>query len=115
MAVVIMFGIVKLVILIRRTIFLNYFPVVVVFTRANLYLKSKQNSTPPGIIALVAGVKPREINIYSQYILISKQNIVLLDSICQIRIKVDHHKYKKKNWLQKENTMYGSYDLHTNP
>lgn len=53
-----MFGIVKLVIFIRRTgFFLNYFPVVVVFTRANLYLKSKQNSIPPGIIALVAGVE----------------------------------------------------------
>lgn len=108
-----MFGIVKLVIFIRRTgFFFNYFPVVVVFTRANLYLKSKQNSIPPGIIALVAGVRPSEMSIY---ILILKQHIVLLDSICQNRIKVDHHKYKKKNWLQKENTMYGSYDLHTNP
>lgn len=60
-----MFGIVKLVIFIRRTgVFLNYFPVVVVFTRANLYLKSKQNSIPPGIIALVAGVRPSEMSIY---------------------------------------------------
>lgn len=62
-----MFGIVKLVILIRRTVFFNYFPVVVVFTRANLYLKSKQNSIPPGIIALVAGVRPSEMSIYIDF------------------------------------------------
>lgn len=63
-----MFGIVKLVILIRRIVFfLNYFPVVVVFTRANLYLKSKQNSIPPGIVALVAGVKPREMSVYTDF------------------------------------------------
>lgn len=62
-----MFGIVKLVILIRRIVFFYYFPVVVVFTRANLYLKSKQNSIPPGIVALVAGVKPREMSIYTDF------------------------------------------------
>lgn len=44
-----------------------FFPVVVVFTRANLYLKSKQNSIPPGIIALVAGVRPSEMSIYIDF------------------------------------------------